>query len=112
LAARHASYASILQQSRKHAKEIVAIGLGRTDEGARIHSVQPLWTAGLVLGGDIKVEEGGKVDAETEMWRKCILAQLRAIEHDMGWASEYRVQNLLELWGLPQDWGIETQAVG
>lgn len=107
LAARHASYASILQQSRSHAKEIVSIGLGRHDEAARIHSVQPLWTAGLVLG----VADGGDdaVDAETEMWRRSVISQLRGIERDMGWASEYRVQNLLELWDLPSDWGLDDE---
>ncbi|KAK4972208.1 hypothetical protein LTR42_006714 [Elasticomyces elasticus] len=106
LAARHASYASILQQSRSHAKEIVAIGLGRTDEGARIHSVQPLWTAGLVLGGS---DESGSesLSAETEMWRSSIISQLRGLEQDTGWATEYRVQSLLELWQLPSDWGLE-----
>lgn len=94
LAARHASYASILQQSRFHAKEIVAISLGRTDEAMRIHTVQPLWTAGLVLGA--KGEEG--VDAETETWRRTIVDLLRGVERDLGWASEYRVSNLVELW--------------
>ncbi|KAK5732935.1 hypothetical protein LTR17_010068 [Elasticomyces elasticus] len=106
LAARHASYASILQQSRSHAKEIVAIGLGRTDEGARIHSVQPLWTAGLVLG--VSDESGSEsVSAETEMWRSSIISQLRGLEQDTGWATEYRVQSLLKLWQLPSDWGLE-----
>jgi hypothetical protein len=94
LAARHASYASILQQSRFHAKEIVAISLGRMDEGTRIHSVQPLWTAGLVLGAT--GDEG--VSAETEGWRRTIVDLLRGVENDMGWASEYRVRNLLNLW--------------
>ena len=103
LAARYASYASIIQQSREHAKQIVAIGLGRSDEGARVHGVQPLWTAGLVLG----VEQNGNDDKDTEMWRRSILSQLRGIERDMGWASEYRVQSLLELWGLPINWGLD-----
>jgi hypothetical protein len=98
LASRHASYASIIQQSREHAKEIVAIGLGRSDEGARVHSVQPLWTAGLVLGGS-----DGDVDEETWMWRRCVLGLLRGIERDMGWASGYRVRSLLEQWELPPD---------
>ncbi|KAH9822888.1 Fungal specific transcription factor domain [Teratosphaeria destructans] len=101
-----ASYASILQQSRAHAKEIVAIGLGRSDEGTRIHSVQPLWTAGLVLGGSAEDDE---VWVETEGYRKSVVEQLRGIERDMGWASEYRVRSLLELWGLPPDWaGVEV----
>ncbi|KAI6831618.1 hypothetical protein KC340_g7520 [Hortaea werneckii] len=103
LAARHASYASILQLSRSHAKEIVAIGVGRSDEGTRIHSVQPLWTAGLVLG----ISDDEEVSEETEGWRRSIISQLRGIERDMGWAAEYRVESLLDLWGLPPDWGIE-----
>jgi hypothetical protein len=99
LAARHASYASILQQSRFHAKEIVAISLGRTDEGTRIHSVQPLWTAGLVLGAT--GDEG--VGTETEGWRRTIVELLKGVERDVGWASEYRVRNLLEVWDSVED---------
>lgn len=112
------SYAEILRQSRIHAKEIVAIAQGRADEGTRIHSVQPLWTAGLVLGKDgddddddddgsaAARENGGEVSSgETHAWRRTIVDLLRGIERDMGWASEYRVQNLLELWGIaPADW--------
>jgi hypothetical protein len=101
LATRHASYAAILRSSREHAKEIVAIALGRSDEGTRIHSVQPLWTAGLVLGIASHDEE---IDGETWMWRRKIIRQLRGVERDMGWASEYRVASLLELWSLPADW--------
>lgn len=96
LAARHASYASILQQSRFHAKEIVAISLGRADEGTRIHSVQPLWTAGLVLGA--QGDDG--VGAETAMWRRTVVELLRGVERDMGWACEHRVENLLALWDV------------
>lgn len=102
LAARHAEYTNLLQQTRTHAKEIVTMALGRADEGARVHSVQPLWTAGLVLGGDIG--DDGVVSGEAALWRRVIVEQLRAIEKDMGWATEYRVQNLLELWGLPPEW--------
>ena len=101
LAARHASYAAILKSSRKHAKDIVTIALGRSDEGTIIHSVQPLWTAGLVLGTSQHDEE---IDAETWMWRRKIISQLRGIERDTGWASEYRIKSLLELWSLPADW--------
>jgi len=115
LAARHASYAFILQQSRFHAKEIVAIDLGRGDEGTRIHSVQPLWTAGLVLGAGPTSELGdmaeAQVDAETALWRRTIIRSLRGIEYDMGWASRYRVDSLLGLWWLPEDWGTEDGLV-
>lgn len=105
LASRHASYRSILRSSREHAKEIVAIALGRSDEGTRIHSVQPLWTASLVLGTASGDDELGE---ETLTWRRIIVSQLRGIERDMGWASEYRVRSLLELWELPVDWGERT----
>ncbi|CAK4031599.1 hypothetical protein DOTSEDRAFT_68677 [Lecanosticta acicola] len=100
LATRYASYASILQQSRDHAKEIVAIARGRSDEGTRIHGLQPLWTAGLVLGNDDQQGEDDAVSPETDGWRRTIVGLLRGIERDMGWASEYRVQSLFNLWGV------------
>ena len=103
LARRQASYAVILAQSRSHAKEIVAIELGRHDEGTRIHAVQPLWMAGSVLGNEYGAVVGK--DVEVDCWRRTILGLLRGIERDTGWASEYRVRNLLEVWGgLPCDW--------
>ncbi len=100
LAARHASYTTILNKSREHAKEIIAVGLGRSDEGARVNTVQPLWTAGLVLGGSAHEH----VSDQTWMWRRSVVSLLRGTERDLGWASEYRVQSLLELWGLPANW--------
>lgn len=107
LASRYASYASILQQSRGHAKEIVAIARGRSDEGTRIHGLQPLWTAGLVLGNDDRQNEDDLISPETELWRRTIVAQLRGIERDMGWACEYRVQSLFTLWGVsPSSWPL------
>lgn len=108
LAQRHASYASILRQSRKHAEEIVSIGLGLTNDGARIHSVQPLYTAGQVLGmresrpksAQTQAEEGHSLD-EVDAMRGCILNLLQNIQRETGWATEYRMQQLLEEWGLP-----------
>ncbi|THW34291.1 hypothetical protein D6D17_04250 [Aureobasidium pullulans] len=106
LAQRHASYASILRQSRKHAEEIVSIGLGLTNDSARIHSVQPLYTAGQVLGmresntRSAQTEEGHSPD-EVDAMRGCILNLLQNIQRETGWATEYRMQQLLEEWGLP-----------
>ncbi|CAD0012387.1 unnamed protein product [Aureobasidium pullulans] len=106
LAQRHASYASILRQSRKHAEEIVSIGLGLTNDSARIHSVQPLYTAGQVLGmresntRSAQTEEGHSSD-EVDAMRGCILNLLQNIQRETGWATEYRMQQLLEEWGLP-----------
>jgi hypothetical protein len=108
LASRHASYAAILQQSRAHAKEIVAISNGRHDEGTRVHSVQPLWTAGLVLGHDGHTGERVDVGGVADAWRRIIVDLLRGIERDLGWAAEHRVQSLLELWEIPaHEWSPE-----
>lgn len=106
LAQRHASYASILRQSRRHAEEIVSIGLGLTNDSARIHSVQPLYTAGQVLGmresttRPTQPEDGNSPD-DVDAMRGCILNLLQNIQRETGWATEYRMQQLLEEWGLP-----------
>lgn len=107
LAQRHASYASILHQSRSHANEIISISLALTNDAARIHSVQPLYTAGQVLGfGDEEAagwegREGAEVKSRIEGVRKAVLDLLQGIQREMGWATEYRMQQLLEQWGLP-----------
>lgn len=100
LKSRYTRYAAIIAQSRNHAKEIVAIANGRADEGTRIHSVQPLWTAGLVLGRN---EDSGPISGHCKAWRSTVVGLLRGIEHDMGWAAEYRVQSLMDLWDLNAD---------
>lgn len=95
LAQRHASYATILSQSKKHAENILSIGLALNNDSARIHSVQALYTAGQVLG---KADEGrDSVDGV----RICILDLLQGIQRETGWSAEYRMQNLIESWGLP-----------
>ncbi|KAG9547401.1 hypothetical protein KCU71_g12959, partial [Aureobasidium melanogenum] len=106
LAQRHASYASILRQSRKHAEEIVSIGLGLKNDSARIHSVQPLYTAGQVLGmreSTTKTAPAGEGNSpdEVDAMRGCVLNLLQSIQRETGWATEYRMQQLLEEWGLP-----------
>ncbi|GIZ39550.1 hypothetical protein CKM354_000293000 [Cercospora kikuchii] len=100
LKSHYTRYAAIIAQSRNHAKEIVAIANGRADEGTRIHSVQPLWTAGLVLGRN---EDSGPISGHCKAWRSTVVGLLRGIEHDMGWAAEYRVQSLMDLWDLNAD---------
>ncbi|KAL5383924.1 hypothetical protein DPSP01_005724 [Paraphaeosphaeria sporulosa] len=78
------SYQSVLDACQKHSREIVGISLGRPDDAVRIHSVQPLFTAGQCLG-DI-----GE--------RQVVLGLLRGVESDIGWATEYRARQLLEQW--------------
>jgi hypothetical protein len=82
--ARMNSYQSILDACQKHSREIVGISLAQSDEAVRIHSVQPLFTAGQCLR-----------DARE---RQVVLHLLRDIESDTGWATDYRVRQLLEQW--------------
>lgn len=89
-----ASYQSLLGACQKHSREIVGISLGRSDEAVRIHSVQPLFTAGQCLS-----------DARE---RQVVLQLLRDVENDIGWASDYRVQQLLQQWQWES--GHECQA--
>lgn len=107
LAQRHASYATILHQSRKHAEEIVSISLALTNDSARIHSVQPLYTAGQVLGSfdEAVVWEGGSSSRSLDGIRACVLDLLQGIQRETGWATEYRMTHLLEQWGLPESEG-------
>lgn len=78
------SYQSLLAVCQKHSREIVGISLARSDEAVRIHSVQPLFIAGQCLS-----------DARE---RHVVLQLLRDVELDIGWASDYRVQQLLQHW--------------
>ncbi|KAG9242963.1 hypothetical protein BJ878DRAFT_143184 [Calycina marina] len=79
------SYRMIEQECRKHSLEICGIALGRPESSARIHQVQPLFVAGSFLTDDRE--------------RHVIVDILRGIEHDLGWATEYRIQDLMKDWG-------------
>jgi hypothetical protein len=82
--ARLSSYQSVLAACQVHSREIVGISLGRSDEAVRIHSVQPLFTAGQCLTDPRE--------------RQVVIDLLRDIETDIGWATEYRVKQLIEQW--------------
>jgi hypothetical protein len=82
--ARMNSYQSVLATCQMHSREIVGISLARSDEAVRIHSVQPLFTAGQCLS-----------DARE---RQVVVHLLRDIESDIGWATDYRVRQLFEQW--------------
>ena len=82
--ARLSSYEAAVSESQGHSREIVSIALARSDESVRIHSVQPLYTAGQCLRDPKE--------------RHLILKLLRDIETDTGWATEYRVKQLLHQW--------------
>ncbi|CAG5179415.1 uncharacterized protein ALTATR162_LOCUS9240 [Alternaria atra] len=90
--ARMNSYQSVLATCQKHSREIVGISLARSDEAVRIHSVQPLFTAGQCLS-----------DARE---RQVVLHLLRDIESDIGWATDYRVRQLFEQWQGEESEGL------
>jgi hypothetical protein len=81
------SYRSIESRVRYHSHEICGIALGRPDGSVRIHMLQPLFVAGQCLTDNRE--------------RQVILDLLRGIESDLGWATEYRAQQLLKEWGWP-----------
>lgn len=83
------SYREIPEKIVYHSREICAIALGRPSGYAQIHMVQPLFVAGQCL--------------EDRAERVVILDLLRGIETDMGWATGYRVTELLKEWGWQTD---------
>lgn len=79
------SYRSIEAEIGFHSREILGIALSRPDGSVRINSLQPLFVSGQCV-----------TDARE---RRVAIRMLRAIESDLGWATEYRVQQLLKEWG-------------
>ncbi|KAJ5653566.1 transcriptional regulator family: Fungal Specific TF [Penicillium lividum] len=78
------SYRSIEAEIGFHSREIVGIGLSRPEGSVRINSLQPLFVSGQCLTDPRE--------------RRVNIRLLRAIEADLGWATEYRVQQLLKEW--------------
>lgn len=77
-------YRSIGKEIQNHSREICGISASRLEASARIHSIQPLFVSGQCLTGELE--------------RKAILQNLYRIEADLGWATKYRVQQLLREW--------------
>ncbi|GMF70022.1 unnamed protein product [Aspergillus oryzae] len=79
------SYRSIESEIRFHSREIVGISMAHPEGSVRINSLQPLFVSGQCL----------TEPREREM----VLQLLRGIEFDLGWATGYRVKQLLREWG-------------
>ncbi|EFR03148.1 hypothetical protein MGYG_06143 [Nannizzia gypsea CBS 118893] len=79
-------YRSIEKEIQNHSREICGISAAWPPASARIHSIQPLFVSGQCLTDEVE--------------RRAILRILRRIEADLGWATQYRVQQLLKEW----DW--------
>ncbi|KAF2022091.1 hypothetical protein BU24DRAFT_37313 [Aaosphaeria arxii CBS 175.79] len=78
------SYQSVLAASQVHSREIIGISLARSDDAMRVHSVQPLFTAGQCLS-DVRE-------------RQVVLNLLQDVEAETGWATDYRVKQLAQQW--------------
>lgn len=77
-----------------HSREIVGIAMGCPAGSVRINSLQPLFVSGQCLTDPSE--------------RRMILRLLQDIEVDLGWATEYRVKQLLREWG----WDENTKVAG
>ncbi|KAL4927250.1 uncharacterized protein BDV17DRAFT_299196 [Aspergillus undulatus] len=72
-----------------HSREIIGIAMACPAGSVRINSLQPLFVSGQCL-----------TDASE---RRMVLRLLQDIETDLGWATEYRVKQLLREWGWDEN---------
>lgn len=82
--ARMRSYREIWETTIYHGRQICAISLARPPDTVRTHSLQPLFVAGQCLSDDPE--------------RQVIIDLLKEIQHDLGWATDYRVRKLEDEW--------------
>lgn len=76
---------SMMEDIRFHCLEVCGISVSQPAAAVRINSVQPLYVSGRYLTDDRE--------------RNVVLQLLKGIEHDLGWATQYRVRQLLKQWG-------------
>ena len=81
-------YRALCGSMAVHAREILAVALGRPSSVVQSRLVQPLYIAGRCLW------------REPEQRR--LVATLRGIENDLGLATNYRIKALLQEWGTPE----------
>lgn len=83
-----------------NAKELIGVALVAQDEGVRVHSVQPLYVAGKILGvvpPEVQIRQPQSM-SEIRGLRMYIRELLVGIEEGTGWATGYRVEQLIEQW--------------
>lgn len=68
-----------------HARQICGIALSNDHHGAWTNTVQPIWIAGKLMSHP---QEHG-----------AIVCLLRRIERETGWATQWRIDDLMEYWG-------------
>ncbi|KAL2867132.1 uncharacterized protein BJX67DRAFT_104863 [Aspergillus lucknowensis] len=86
---RYNSYRSTETDIQFHSREIVGIAMACPAGAVRINSLQPLFVSGQCL-----IDPGE---------RRMVLRLLRDIELELGWATEYRVKQLLREWGWDEN---------
>ncbi|KAF2492524.1 hypothetical protein BU16DRAFT_465941 [Lophium mytilinum] len=68
-----------------HARQICAISISNTHHGCWTNAIQPLWIAGQVMSHPSE--------------HKAILEAYERIEHETGWGTKWRMDDLKEYWG-------------
>lgn len=72
-----------------HARQICGIALSNDHHGAWTNTVQPVWIAGRLMSNS---EE-----------HSAIVRLLQRIERETGWATQWRIDDLMEHWGDADD---------
>lgn len=83
----HLAYILLTRQDQRaehHALEIIGISNSGLDMSAQLHSVQPLFYAGLMVNDPTH--------------KQFVLSSLEQIERDTGWATKYRRDALMSKW--------------
>ena len=86
-------YRRVSKELDSHVREICGIALARPPGAVRIHMLQPLYLAGLIVEGE---EE-----------RRLVLELLHEIEEDLGWATQHRIQALRAEWGWETSYPLD-----
>ncbi|KAH7024372.1 uncharacterized protein B0I36DRAFT_415604 [Microdochium trichocladiopsis] len=80
------TYKTMQTQLFGHAVHICSIALGRPDDSTRIHMLQPLYYSGRCMS-----------DRRDQ---KVVRELIEDIERDTGWATGYRVEQLVQEWAV------------
>lgn len=78
------AYQALHKQLQSHAKQVFSIAMGVSNDTVRSLMLQPLYVAGRCLAE--------KSD------RRLLIQTLRALNYDLGIATEYRIRDLLNEW--------------
>jgi hypothetical protein len=72
-----------------HARQICGIALSNDYHGAWTNTLQPIWIAGRLMSHPQE--------------HAAIVRLLKIIERETGWATQWRIDDLMEHWGDAED---------